>query len=216
MRSNWSLVGAMSDLTGRRQRRVIAELRGQIDAGSEAVRVARSAAIGALASSRARERVGDLESTGDAHRAELVRILAKTLVIPIDREDLFRLSRSVDDILDNLRDFCRELDLYGAQMPSPLFIPLLDPVGEALEELAVAVDALVGDPAAVTAHCLAAKKGHNTVRAAYQQAIAALFDGEVTTVAIKQRELLRRLDVVGLRMGESADALADGHLKRGG
>ena len=38
--------------------------------------------------------------------------LAGVLVTPVDREDLFRLSRSIDDVLDNLRDFVREWDLY--------------------------------------------------------------------------------------------------------
>ncbi len=44
--------------------------------------------------------------------------------------------------------------------------------------------------------------------------IAELLVGEVDVQMLRQRELLRRLDVVGLRFGEAADALADGSLKR--
>jgi hypothetical protein len=37
---------------------------------------------------------------------------------------------------------------------------------------------------------------------------------DVTMELIKRRELLRRLDVVGLRLIEAVDALSDGLLKR--
>jgi hypothetical protein len=44
--------------------------------------------------------------------------------------------------------------------------------------------------------------------------VASLFEQEVSTELLKRRELLRRLDVVGLRLGECADALSDAMLKR--
>lgn len=45
-------------------------------------------------------------------------------------------------------------------------------------------------------------------------AVAEVLDEpEVTPQMLKRRELLRRLDVVGLRLGEAADALADGAVK---
>jgi uncharacterized protein len=90
--------------------------------------------------------VVDVEHRGDRARGGFVHALAP----PLDREDLFRVSRSVDDVLDNLRDFARELELF------------------AVSDVAM----------------------------------------------LKRRELLRRLDVVGLRLGEAADALADGAVKR--
>lgn len=216
MSSTWNLRAAVSDLLGRRQQQLVTELRGQVDAGREAVAVAAAAASGRMPAADARAQVGELEDRGDAHRANLVHTLATTFVIPIDREDLFRFSRSLDDVLDNLRDFCRELDLYGPETVSPLFGPLLEAVGRGMEALAGAVDVLGTDPTAMTRASLRAKKAHNEVRTAYQQAIAELFSTEPTATSMKRRELLRRLDVVSLRMGEAADTLADGQLKRGG
>ena len=64
-------------------------------------------AKGKLAPGEAHERIAEIEQRGDAMRAELVTRLSGVLVAPIDREDLFRLSRSIDDVLDNLRDFVR-------------------------------------------------------------------------------------------------------------
>ena len=52
------------------------------------------------------------------------------------------------------------------------------------------------------------------VRRLYQQKLAELLNEPLDNETLKRRELLRRLDVVGLRLGEAADALADGVLKR--
>ena len=211
MKPTWNLRAALQDLLGRRQRHLADELRGQLDASRDAVDVALAAVRG-----EARGRLDALESTGDAHRSRLVTTLATTFVIPIDREDLFRFSRSVDDVLDNLQDFGRELELYGVPPDPRGLVPVLEPILGGLAGLRRAVDALEDDGRAVPDGYRAAKQAHNAVRAAYQQAIADLFAVEPTGASLKQRELLRRLDVVGLRLGEAADVLADGHLKRGG
>lgn len=44
--------------------------------------------------------------------------------------------------------------------------------------------------------------------------LADVLEGDVTTGMLRRRELLRRLDVVGLRFGEAVDALADAAVKR--
>lgn len=54
----------------------------------------------------------DLDHAGDIARAWLITELATVLSTPVDVEDLFRISRSVDDVLNNLRDFVQECDLY--------------------------------------------------------------------------------------------------------
>jgi hypothetical protein len=54
----------------------------------------------------------------------------------------------------------------------------------------------------------------NDIRQRYQTAMQAILDEPLSTETLKRRELLRRLDVVGLRIREAADALADGAVKR--
>jgi hypothetical protein len=60
----------------------------------------------------------------------------------------------------------------------------------------------------------AAKKAGNKIRRLYERAVAELLQQELSMEVLRQRELLRRLDIVALRLGEAADALADGALKR--
>jgi uncharacterized protein len=204
----------LRDLTGGSGRDIAARLSGQVEAAIEGARLARSAVRAELPSDRASELAIEVEHRGDEQRAELVALLATSLVTPIDREDLFRLSRSIDDVLDNLRDFVREYDLLHVDC-SERFPEVLAAIEEGLDDLGDAIQQLEAAPGEAGPGALTAKKKCNRIRSLYQEAVAEVLDEpEVTPPMLKRRELLRRLDVVGLRLGEAADALADGAVKR--
>ena len=203
----------IADLRGQSSRRFVELLVDQVEAAIQGGELARRAVRGELSPSEALSAVADVEHAGDEIRAELVRALAHVLVTPIDREDLFRLSRVIDDILDNLRDFLAEWALYEVQGPNALE-PVLDAAVLALVALRDAVAVIASEPASVTRRSLGAKKAGNEIRRRYEIQLAGLFRGELSMELLKERELLRRLDVVGLRLGEAADALSDAAIKR--
>src|SRR5680860_1212487 len=122
------------DLTGRNDQVLIRHLVGQLEATADAVVLARHVARGEAPSGKARKQMIDIEHRGDDHRHELIVELSSALAPPIDREDLFRLSRSVDDILDNLRDLVREFDLFDITR-EPLLDDLLEGVADGLNGL---------------------------------------------------------------------------------
>ncbi len=215
MRGPSLLRSVVSDLTGHSQQRLITALVRQVGVAGEAVALALEAATGGVDTREARRRMGELEHAGDRHREQLVTRLSRTLVTPIDREDLFRLSRSLDDVVDNLRDFTRELDLFGAQVRDPLMIAPLEALATAIDQMQAAVTLLASDTLEAVNGSLRTKKLVNDVRASYQSSLAQLFERDLEPGVLQRRELLRRLDVVGLRVGDAADALADGGLKRG-
>lgn len=212
-----SVTKVLKELAGRTGVDLVEVVSEQLRATVEGARLVQAAIAGSVELDETASSMERLEHAGDAARAELVRNLSRVLVTPIDREDLFRVSRSVDDVLDNLRDFLREARLFHStrlEHCAPLLPPLLD----ALERLSEAVDSLhasrVDDE--VNRHCLAARKAGNQIRRSFDEALAALFSEPVSAETLKVRELLRRLDVVGLRLVEATDALADGWLKRHG
>jgi uncharacterized protein len=209
-----SLRRVLADLTGRSYRRTLDLLTAQLDATVKGVDLAADLAAGRIEPAAARAGMGEVEHEGDHGRAALVAELATTLTTPIDREDLYRFSRSVDDVLDNLRDLVRETDLFG--MPGdPSDLPALDAVREGLVSLRGAIAHLVDDPGRVQEGALAARKAAGQVRREYQTSVAALFRRELTAGTLSRRELLRRLDVIGLRLNSAAADLSDALLKRG-
>jgi hypothetical protein len=159
----------------------------------------------------AREAMAEIEHQGDDARAEVIRVMSSRITTHLDREDLFRASRSIDDVLDNTRDFVREMTMWSAE-PGDRGVTALQRVVASLGKLREAVACT--NPVDVRENCLAARKEAGQVRRAYQDGLAQIFDGELTMGTLKTRELLRRLDVIGLRLAEGADAFLDGLIKR--
>ncbi|MEW9556164.1 DUF47 domain-containing protein [Nonomuraea sp. NPDC050783] len=200
-------------MAGRMDTGVAEALLGQLQATKQGAWLAMSMIGGEVGRTGAHEQMRSIEHLGDEERARLVEELKSALVTPIDREDLFRLSRSIDDVLDSLRDFVRESHLY--RVPDQIrFTPLLDQVIIGIDALEQAVRDLAASPSVVAVDALEAKKAGGAIRRMYQYEISRIFSGELTPEAMKERELVRRLEIVGVAIGDAADAIADGAMKR--
>lgn len=205
-----SLFAVFRDLLGRSDEVVTDRVKSQVELVEQAVDMIRVSCSDGEDITASIER---LEKDGDARRCELTQFLSSTLTTPIDHEDLFRLSRSIDDVLDNLCDFVHELDFY--QPPDrEVFIPMLDSIAAGVDALRDAVGALRQGPAQIVAASRSSDHAASQIRHRYEEALRTLFDQDLNSGSLRTRECLRRLDVVGLRLGESASALADGGLKR--
>lgn len=190
-------------------------LRHQVDAALEGCRLAAVMVSGREGASRARAEMVTVEHHGDAAREQVILAMERSVVSPIDREDLFRLSRSIDDILDTLRDLVRLADLFVLEDRNrlrSLAEPLVDDLAEGLVSLADAVQSLVDDPRRVAMMAHSAKK--NGLGRRYIEGVAELLNAAATTESVKHLELLRLLEHAGRQLVAAADALADGAIKR--
>ncbi len=203
-----------SELTGASDRDVVACLRLQLTVAQEAAAVAARLVRGELPTDEARSAAARIEQTGDEARDEVFGMLSRLLTTPMDREDLYRLSRSLENVTDNLRDFVREADLLGID-DDDLLRPVVDAVVGALGRLASALGSLDGDLVGAGRAAIDTHREINDVRRTYQRSLAALYEGELEMATLKRRDLLRRLDIVGLQLGEAVGALSDGAMKRG-
>lgn len=152
-----------------------------------------------------------IEHAGDRAREAFVQRMAQTLSTHLEREDLFRASRSIDDVLDNLRDFVRESVLWETTATTHMRLAEA-PIRTSLELLKLAVTTM--DPAEAQVHCLEARKAASSLRRIYQEALVEIFEADLTMDTLKSRELMRRIDIIGLRLSEASDALLDGLVKR--
>lgn len=204
---------AWDDLRGRSAGRVVGQVGHQLRYARKGAVLARDMTVGKVDSPDARTEMAQIEHDGDAERKRLASMLRGMLATPLDREDLYRLSRSVDDVLDLLRDFVREADLYGLD-DLGFATPLLEGIISGVDELTIAVEKVVDEPDFVTRAALGARKADNRVREVKQAALAEILQGTVTVEMLHRRELLTRLDGVGQLLGEAANTLSDAMLKR--
>ena len=125
----------------RAESQLIGSLVAQLDVALDAASLCSSVVNGEVDLEGAHRQMERIEHRGDLRRADLVEQLSHSLATPIDREDLFRLSRSIDDIIDTLRDFVRESHLYRVGDQSRL-APALADVTEGIDALHEAVSML--------------------------------------------------------------------------
>jgi len=82
-----------------------------------------------------RDAVTRIEKEGDRIVDEVLFALSKTFVTPIDREDLQRLSKKLDDVLDYVNLTGRSLVIFALQRPTQPMVELLQTLKESCDIL---------------------------------------------------------------------------------
>lgn len=183
----------------------------QIDVAFEATELANMVCSREADAQESRRPMRTIEHEGDDARATLVERINVVLTVPLEREDLFRASRYVDDVTDNLRDMVREMAKW--EVPTGLWSrDVLAPAEASLKELKEALN--TRDNVKAREHCLAARHHAGQLRRKYQNGLERVFAEELTMDTLKKREILRRVDSIGPRLTAASDALLDEMIKR--
>ena len=118
-----------------------------------------------------------LEKEADEYRRILIHELNKTFVTPFDREDLFELSRTIDDVIDYALTTLEEVELLKVT-PTEYMKRIATLLRDAANELLLAVDRLDDYPGVANEHAQRAKSLENRVEVLYREALAELFTGK--------------------------------------
>jgi predicted phosphate transport protein (TIGR00153 family) len=151
--------------------------------------------------------VRNLEREADELRRILIEELDKTFVTPIDREDIFSLSRAIDDIIDYANTTVDEMEIYGVKGDEHIK-EMINILRKAARELDEAVKILKSYPKIASEHAVKAKAYENTMEKAYHMALAELFKGSDTVYMLKMREIYRHLSNAADRGDEAANIIS--------
>lgn len=153
-----------------------------------------------------------LEKDADEVRRILIDELNRTFVTPIDREDIFSLSRAIDDVIDYAYSTINEMDTLGVE-PNDYLRVMVELLREAADEIRLAMERLDEHPSVANDHAVRAKAIENRVEGVYHEAIAALFSGpqdlEQIVQMLKLREIYRHLSNAADRGDEAANLITD-------
>jgi uncharacterized protein Yka (UPF0111/DUF47 family) len=149
-------------------------------------------------------RVKDLEKMGDEERRVLIEELNNTFVTPFDREDIFQLSRALDDVMDYANSSVVELEIYELKADDHVK-EMVDILIGAGEELSKSMKYLEDYPKIANDHAVKAKKYENKMEAAYRHALSDLFKGTDPIFMLKMREIYRHLSNCADRADEAAN-----------
>jgi len=152
------------------------------------------------------------EKEADEVRRILINELNRTFVTPMDREDIFSLSRAIDDILDYGYSTVDEMAVLHVT-PNSYLQRMVSLLRDAAEEVHLAMLRLKDHPGVATDHAQRAKALENRVESVYREAIGALFGGpadpEHIVEMLKLREIYRHLSNAADRGDEAANIIND-------
>ncbi|GAB4574899.1 MAG: DUF47 domain-containing protein [Anaerolineae bacterium] len=137
-----------------------------------------------------------IEKEADEIRRILIDELNRTFITPIDREDIFSLSRALDDVLDYMYSVVNEMDILDVQ-PTNYLIEMAKMLNDAAVELHLAMQRLEHHPNVADDHAVRAKQIDNRMETLYATALADLFNGskdmDHVIEMLKLREIYRHM-----------------------
>jgi uncharacterized protein Yka (UPF0111/DUF47 family) len=153
-----------------------------------------------------------VEKEADELERILVHELMDTFVTPIDREDIFSLSRALDNFIDYVYDTVEELEIFELDAPEPV-IEIANLLYDMATELHLAITQLMDYPGVAQEHARRVKHLENEVEDEYRRSLASLFQGpqdihQVMEI-LKTREVLRHLSNAADQGDIAADTVMD-------
>ena len=154
------------------------------------------------------DQIKELEMLGDRKRSHLIAEINNSFITPIDREDLFRLSGTIDDVLDYAWYTVKELRIYHID-PDRAIGDMAALLLEMAESLRDCMRMLEHNPAQCNVHAVQVKKLENRLNARFHQAMNDLFEQEDLRAILKYREVYAHFNHASDKGDHAADILLD-------
>ncbi|MDR1807894.1 MAG: DUF47 family protein [Propionibacteriaceae bacterium] len=154
------------------------------------------------------DRVKELEREADQARRRLVDEINRTFITPIDREDLFRLSTSLDDLADYAWTTINDMRIYEVT-PDEHCLAMAEVLREMAAGLVTCCQDLEKNKAAVADTVKRVKKLENKVNRLFHHSVNSLFDEGDLKKILKYREIYGHLNHASDRGDATADILSD-------
>lgn len=187
-------------------------LEGQARIADQAARALVRFKEGSAHAGAIRDEVQKIEHEGDRLSQAMIAALARTFVTPIDREDLQRLSKRMDDIPDMCNATARACVLFGVEKPTLPMTLLMDKLTECTGVIASVVPKmrLRAYDGVITA-CRNVNHYEKDGDAVFRDALSSLFhDPAVDAKTIlREKEILEDLEKAINRCDQTAELLTN-------
>jgi len=138
------------------------------------------------------KKIKNLEQEGDTLSHEIVDMLNRTFITPIDREDIYALANTLDDILDMINSMANRIKLYKLDANEEHLILFAETIDQSTQALASAVRHMHDTKRArrVLDYCIEVNRLENMGDQIREKAISRLFETEKDPLmVIKWKEI---------------------------
>ena len=140
-------------------------------------------------------RILEFEHVGDKIVHDIIQRLNRTFVTPLEREDIYDLATTLDEILDNIEEIADMLLLYKIERPVDRAREQAEVLAQATIELRAAIDGLEKRKG-LSEHWIEVHRLENDGDRLYRDAVAELFDNDMKcTDIIKWKDIYATLEL---------------------
>lgn len=154
--------------------------------------------------------IKDIEHRCDGITHQTIELLHRTFITPMDRDDIYKLISTMDDVMDFLEAASQRLHLYDIREAPPEAKRLAEICVDSCELMRAAVDKLdnLKDPDEIIKICVEINRLENEADHTLRTAIAKLFREEPDTrQLIKLKEVYEFLETVTDRCEDVANVI---------
>ncbi|MFC1835957.1 DUF47 domain-containing protein [Thermodesulfobacteriota bacterium] len=152
------------------------------------------------------EDLARVEREADDIRRVLIDELNQTFITPFDREDIFALSRAVDDVLDHAYTTVREMQAFEVKANEFLH-GMAELMIKGAEHLAAGMRHLKGNPNVAVQYAVRAKRVENEMNDLFLSALKELFSQSDAGTMLKYREIYRHFNRSSDRVDDAANII---------
>jgi len=158
-----------------------------------------------------RDRIKHIENEGDKMVHDIFAELNKTFITPIDREDITKLTSSLDDILDNLEAVSERLIIYEIKKPPKYMLEFAQILQKTARNVNEGIHLLRNfkDAKQIRGFCRDVNTLENEGDILLRKATADLFTKKDPIEIIKTKELYDDLEAAIDRCEDVADVIGD-------
>jgi predicted phosphate transport protein (TIGR00153 family) len=161
------------------------------------------------------DEIKEVEHKCDSLTHDIIQRLNRTFVTPLDREDIFALARSLDDVMDAIDASASMVRLYRLERVRQGARDMALIITACTKEIRPALHALEQGKGLIT-HAIEINRLENEADRAHQQAVSNLFDTEHDPIVVmKWKETLDFLESATDRCEDVANVLEGVMVKQG-
>jgi len=139
------------------------------------------------------KKIKEHEKIGDDFTHKIFDELNKTFITPFDREDIYMLNSSLDDVLDYINSCAKKIQLYKPKSMLPHYLELSELILQGAREIRVGLSELknIKNPQKIKQSCIRINEIENQADDIYHQAITDLYENEKDAI-----ELIKKMDIL--------------------
>ena len=148
--------------------------------------------------------VRDLEKEADEMRLDLERKLVKSFVTPFDREDIYELSATMDEVINSAKDVVREMEAMEVTSQGTRLVEMADMLVEGTTCIRNSIHALRKDLGAAGDQAIQSRKTDTRAAKIYRSAMQELLETDDFKKIFRVKEVYKvmmegagRIDRVG-------------------